>query len=149
MLITFVEWGRISKLSLTTNTSTYMRDECKEWRRFFIKIKMWLLHIFHLFDFDIKQRSFNSQKNCNISAGLLDVLELSENIIEPKYIMRDHELPNRVRSVYFVDNKGYFEQMINGRISFVLSRSINWSLCTIKTTFYSLSFCFLTTKKSF
>ena len=86
---------------------------------------MWLLHIFHLFDFDIKQRSFNSQKNCNISAGLLDVLELSENIIEPKYIMRDHELPNRVRSVYFVDNKGYFEQMINGRISFVLSRSIN------------------------
>ena len=42
-------------------------------------------------------------------AGLLDVLELSENIIEPKYIMRDHELPNRVRSVYFVDNKGYFE----------------------------------------
>ena len=60
-----------------------------------------------------------------ISAGLLDVLELSENIIEPKYIMRDHELPNRVRSVYFVDNKGYFEQMINGRISFVLSPSIN------------------------
>mgnify|MGYP000488607640 CR=1 FL=1 len=34
-------------------------------------------------------------------AGLLDVLELSENIIEPKYIMRDHELPNRVRSVFF------------------------------------------------
>ena len=49
----------------------------------FIKMKMWLLHIFHLFDFDIKQRSFNSQKNC-ISAGLLDVLELSENIIETK-----------------------------------------------------------------
>ena len=48
----------------------------------FIKMKMWLLHIFHLFDFDIKQRSFNSQKN--FSAGLLDVLELSENIIETK-----------------------------------------------------------------
>ena len=84
-----------------------------------------------------------------ILAGSLDVLELFENIIETRYIMRDHRLPNRVRSVYFVDNKGYFEQMINGRISFVLSRSINWSLCTIKTTFYSLSFCFLTTKKSF
>ena len=81
---------------------------------------MWLLHIFHLFDFDIKQRM-----RILFLAGLLDVLELSENIIEPKYIMRDHELPNRVRSVYFVDNKGYFEQMINGRISFVLSRSIN------------------------
>ena len=60
-----------------------------------------------------------------ILAGSLDVLELFENIIETRYIMRDHKLPNRVRSVYFVDNKGYFEQMINGRISFVLSPSIN------------------------
>ena len=60
-----------------------------------------------------------------ILAGSLDVLELFENIIETRYIMRDHKLPNRVRSVYFVDNKGYFEQMMNGRISFVLSRSIN------------------------
>ena len=60
-----------------------------------------------------------------------------------------HKLPNRVKSVYFVDNKGHFEQMINGRISFMLSHSITWSLCTIKTTFHSLSFCFLTTKKEF
>ena len=52
------------------------------------------------------------------------MLELSVNIIETMYIISNHKLPNRVRSVYFVDSKGHFEQMINGRISFLLSCSI-------------------------
>ena len=82
----------------------------------------------------IKQGELNLQKRCNrlegkkqileILAVQLDILELSVNIIETMYIISNHKLPNRVRSVYFVDSKGHFEQMINGRISFLLSCSI-------------------------
>ena len=123
----------------------------------FVGIKIWILHIFYLFIFILNKDNWIYRKDAidlkvksRFSKFLtvqLDILELSVNIIETMYIISNHKLPNRVRSVYFVDNKGHFEQMINRRISFLLSRSITWSLCTIKTTFYSLSFCFLTKKR--
>ena len=111
----------------------------------FHRMKIWLLHIYHLLGFDVKQREFYYLKCCDkFFSSLLRYIR----IIWKYHWSYHHKLPSRVRSVYFVDNKGHFEQMINGRISFMLSHSTTWSLCTIKTTFHSLSFCFfLTTKK--